>query len=431
LCPDLAIALADAGAATADRVGPKAATLARLHRAGLPVPDGVCLAAGAYTRQVALADLADTARQVAAAEPPEARRLALRVRLGLTRVPLDPAVGAALDAARTRLASTAGAQLAVRSSALCEDTAPASFAGQFETFLGIVEPADLVTAVRACWTSLWSTRALRYMRACAVDPARSAMPVLVQRMVEAEAAGGAFSLTADDQIVLTGTWGLGAAVAQGEVIPDRYLLRRDASVEMVEPGHKEHLVTAAGAGPQWRAVPRERIEAPCLTDGEASALGGLVLEAESALGSAVEIEWAKDGQGFHILQARPLRLEPRRATDDVWSRHPALTGQPAGIGWGTGPACVVLEERDLDRVTLGSVVVTRVGGPALAAVLPRAAGVVAELGGSTSHLAALARERGIAAVLGARGATRRIPEGAAVAVDGITGVVRWGQALTS
>src|SRR5207244_4487479 len=111
-------------------------------------------------------------------------------------------------------------------------------------------------------------------------------------------------------------------------------------------------------------VPRERIEAPCLTDAEASALGRLVLEAESALGSAVEIEWAKDGQGFHVLQARPLRLEPRRATDDVWSRHPALTGQPAGIGWGTGPACVVLEERDLDRVTLGSVGGTRGGGAA-------------------------------------------------------------------
>jgi pyruvate,water dikinase len=125
------------------------------------------------------------------------------------------------------------------------------------------------------------------------------------------------------------------------------------------------------------------------------------------------------------LQARPLRLEPRVAADELWSRHPALTGQPAGIGWGTGPACLVLDERDLDRVTMGSVVVTQVGGPALAAVLPRAAGVVAELGGSTSHLAALARERGIPAVLGARGATRRIPEGATVAVDGITGVVRW------
>ena len=107
-----------------------------------------------------------------------------------------------------------------RLSALCEDTAPASFAGQFETFLGIAEPADLVTAVRACWASLWSPRALRYMRASQVDPAESAMPVLIQGMVEAEAAGGAFSLTPDEHIVLTGAWGLGSAVAQGEVVDE-------------------------------------------------------------------------------------------------------------------------------------------------------------------------------------------------------------------
>jgi len=419
--------LADAAAATADRVGPKAATLARLQRAGLPVPEGVCLTAGAYRRQLELAGVAEAARQLAGADGSQARRLALSIRLGLTRVALDPAVEATLAAAWRHLtsASRGSAQLAVRSSALCEDTAPASFAGQFETFLGIAEPPDLVTAVRACWASLWSTRALRYMRAYAADPAESAMPVLIQRMVEAEAAGGGFSRTPDDQIVLTGTWGLGSAVAQGEVIPDRYLLRRDASVEDVTPGRKEHQVTTAAGGPHWRRVPRERVEAPCLADAEAVALGRLVLAAESELGSAVEIEWAKDGQGSWILQARPLRVEPRGATDDVWNRHPALTGQPAGIGWGTGPACVVLDERDLERVTMGSVVVTQVGGPALAAVLSRASGVVAELGGSTSHLAALARERGIPAVLGARGATRRIPEGATVAVDGITGVVRW------
>ncbi|HSF05971.1 MAG TPA: PEP/pyruvate-binding domain-containing protein [Methylomirabilota bacterium] len=422
---DLVVALTDGEGATADRVGAKVATLARLHRAGLPVPDGVCLIAEAYRRQLARAGLAETAGQVAGADPFQARRLALGVRLGFARVELDPVVAAALAAAWTGLAGVADVQLAVRSSALCEDTASASFAAQFETFLGIAEPTDLVTAVRACWASLWSTRALRYMRAYEVDPAQSAMPVLIQKMVDAEAAGGAFSLTPEDQIVLTGTWGLGSAVAQGDVIPDRYLLGRDATLQAVEPGRKEHRVAAAGAGPRWHAVERERVEAPCLTGAEAAELARLVLAAEGELGSAVEIEWAKDGQGFWILQARPLRLQPRVAADELWSRHPALTGQPAGIGWGTGPACLVLDERDLERVTMGSIVVTQVGGPALAAVLPLAAGVVAELGGSTSHLAALARERGIPAVLGARGATRRIPEGATVAVDGITGVVRW------
>jgi phosphohistidine swiveling domain-containing protein len=86
---------------------------------------------------------------------------------------------------------------------------------------------------------------------------------------------------------------------------------------------------------------------------------------------------------------------------------------------------VVRGEGDLDRVGLGDVLVTRVAGPALAAVLPRVAGVVAELGGSSSHLAALARERGIPAVLGVPDATRRIPDGARVAVDGISGIVQW------
>src|SRR5439155_1155935 len=145
-----------------------------------PVPEGVCRTADAYRSQLALAGLAETARRVAGAERLEARRPALSIRLGLTRTALDPEVTAALDSAWKRLTSGASAQLAVRSSASCEDTVPASFAGQFETFLGIAEPADLVTAVRACWTALWSTRALRYMSAYEIDPAQSAMPILIQ-----------------------------------------------------------------------------------------------------------------------------------------------------------------------------------------------------------------------------------------------------------
>ena len=414
------VSLDDAERAIPERVGPKAATLAQLRSARLPVPDGFCLTADAYRRQLGFAGHAGAARQLDA-ERSDERRLALAIRLGFGRVKLDPDVQSALELAWTNLAKS----VAVRSSALCENTAPASFAGQFETFLGIAAPGDLETAVRACWASLWSTRALRYMRAYEIEPAGPAMAILVQRMVDAEASGGAFSLSAEDRIVITATWGLGSAIAQGEIIPDRYVVSRDTSVEAVEPGRKEHLVRSAGAGPEWNAVPRERVEKPCLTDAEASTLARLVLDAESAVGSAVEIEWAKDRDAFWILQSRPLRIETRGETDEVWNRHPALTGQPAGIGWGTGPACIVRDERDLDRVMMGSIVVTEVGGPALAAVLPRAAGVVAELGGSTSHLAALARERGIPAVLGARGATRRIPEGATVAVDGITGVVRW------
>jgi pyruvate,water dikinase len=343
----------------------------------------------------------------------------------LLRTPLESPLAQALTGAFARLTSPP-AFLAVRSSALCEDTADASFAGQFDTFLGIATEVDFQTAVHACWASLWSSRALRYMRAHEIDPARTAMAVLVQRMIDAEASGGALSQTPDDEVMLTGTWGLGSAIAQGEVVPDRFVLRRDGAFDRVEPGRKDRLVSAAaGDGPVTRAVARHLVEAPCLDEREAVELGRLVLAAEKALGSPIEAEWAKDARGFHLLQARPLRVETPRADHDLWRRHPGLRGQPAGVGWASGPACLVIHEHDLDHVKPGDVLVTQVAGPALTAVLPRVAGVVAELGGSTSHLAALARERGLPAVLGVLDATRRIPEGATVAVDGVAGVVRW------
>jgi pyruvate,water dikinase len=154
-------------------------------------------------------------------------------------------------------------------------------------------------------------------------------------------------------------------------------------------------------------------------------LGRLLRQVEDIMGMPVEIEWAQDDAGFKLLQARPLHLEPARIPDEIWLRHPALSGHPAGVGWGSGRACVVNCECELARVAPGDVLVTRVAGPALSTVLPRVAGLVAELGGSTSHLASLARERGIPMVLGVLDATQRIPDGVQIAVDGVAGVVRW------
>jgi pyruvate,water dikinase len=421
----LTLSLRDPAALALERVGPKAATLARLAGAGLPVPDGFCLTADAYRAQLRAGGVEDTASRVAGADLDEARRQAVAVRLGFLRTPLDAALEQALLEAWTHLAGP-GPMVAVRSSALCEDARGSSFAGQFDSFLGIGNRADLITAVRACWASLWATRALRYMSALGVDPAATAMAVLVQPMIEARASGGALSRTADDELMITGTWGLGSAVAQGEVVPDRFILSRSGSRLSVEPGRKHHRVAAsASAGTRWQAVPRDLSVAPCLTERETETLAGLILEAESVLGTAVELEWAKDDHKMYVLQARPLRREPRRAGHDMWRRHPGLRGQPSGIGWASGSARIVQHEHDLEHVGAGEILVTRVAGPALTAVLPLVAGVVAELGGSTSHLAALARERGIPAVLGALEATRRIPAGALVAVDGVAGVVRW------
>jgi pyruvate,water dikinase len=163
----------------------------------------------------------------------------------------------------------------------------------------------------------------------------------------------------------------------------------------------------------------------CLNDEQAVELGGYLRKAEEVMSMPVEIEWSLDDTGFRLLQSRPLHVEPPHVPDEIWLRHPALNGQPAGVGWGTGRACVVNCECELSRVGPGDILVTKVAGPALSRVLTRVAGVVAELGGSTSHLASLARERGIPMVLGVRNATQRIPDGKHVAVDGVAGIVRW------
>ena len=180
-----------------------------------------------------------------------------------------------------------------------------------------------------------------------------------------------------------------------------------------------------GHGEVAAPVEEALVAAPCLEPGQAVQLGRLLRKAEDVLGMPVEIEWALDDGGFKLLQARPLHVEPAPVPDEIWLRHPSLNGHPAGIGWGTGRACVVNCECELTRVAPGDVLVTKVAGPSLSYVLPRVAGVVAELGGSTSHLASLARERGIPMVLGVLDATRHIPDGVQVAVDGVAGVVRW------
>ena len=420
------IPLTAATAVDAECVGPKAANLAALLHAGLPTPGGFCLSADAYRTQIAALGLDPMVRDFAAAHPGEQRRLSVEIRLGLYEQPIAPKILAPLLAAWRAQRDTSPGPSAVRSSALIEDRKGANFAGQFESFLGIDEEAAFLTAVRACWAALWTTNARRYMENHALSPADTAMAVLIQPLVQARASGGGLSETAEGQMLVSATWGLGSAIAQGEVVPDRIVLSRQGFLRRIDAGRKDHRETCGhGAGARQEAVPSELVAAPCLDAAQAVTLGRMMRKAEAVIGGPVEIEWALDDAGIKLLQARPLTVEPITVPDDIWLKHPGLNGHPAGIGWGAGRAVVVNCECELSRVAPGDVLVTRVAGPALSHVLPRVAGVVAELGGSTSHLASLARERGIPMVLGVLDATSRIPDGSQVAVDGVAGVVRW------
>jgi pyruvate, water dikinase len=417
------IPLSDIGATDSDRVGPKAANLAALAAAGLPTPGGFGLTADAYRQQIAHLGLEHTVADFTDADMRLQRRLSVEIRLKLYQQPIAPEILAPLmDAWRAQRAPNGHA---IRSSALIEDRADANFAGQFESFLGILDQAEFLTSVRACWAALWTSNARRYMENHGLDPASTAMAVLIQPTIAARASGGGLSETAEGGMLISATWGLGSAIAQGEVVPDRIVLNRAGFVRTIEAGRKDHRETCGHTGTAPEAVPKALAREPCLDAGQAVTLGRLIRKAESLIGMPVEIEWALDDEGFKLLQARPLHVQPAHVPDEIWLEHPGLNGHPAGIGWGAGRAVVVSCECELARVAPGDILVTKVAGPALSHILPRVAGVVAELGGSTSHLASLARERGIPMVLGVLDATRHIPDGSQVAVDGVAGTVRW------
>jgi pyruvate,water dikinase len=411
----LVVDLSSPEAADAERFGAKAANLARLGHAGLPIVEGFCLDADAYRRQLAALGLS----------PTHDRRGIIALRIALHDSPIAGEIRAPFLAAWRDLVGRAEAPSVVRSSALVEDRFGASYAGQFESYLGLETQEEVEVAVRSCWAALWSARVQRYMAAHDASPAETAMAVLVQPLVAVRAAGGALSRTAEGDIVINATAGLGSSIAQGEVVPDRFVVTQGGRLLGRSPGRRYHAVSCKHRGGAAKIFESE----PCLDESRALDLAEIARRVEAVMEMPVEIEWAMDENGFKLLQARPLVNgipdQSRAATSGMTWQGSGLTGQPAGIGFGSGRACVVSCECELERVGPGDILVTKVAGPALGRILPRVGGVVAELGGSTSHLASLARERGLPMVLGVLDATTRIPDGVQVAVDGVAGVVRW------
>ena len=277
---------------------------------------------------------------------------------------------------------------------------------------------------------------MRYMDDKDIKAIDTAMAVLVQPLIEADTSGGGLSETADGGMSISATWGFGEALAQGEVVPDRYDISPEGELLEVVNGHDfEHSahchIHQGGSAPSAKHSHdhdhdhAEEHKAQCLTPEQVRELAGYMKTAEALMGLPVEVEWAANSDGIKMLQARPLHVREAHVPDEIWRGKPSLRGHPGGIGWASGRACVVSCECEISRINPGDILVTRVAGPALASILPRVSGIIAELGGSTSHLASLGRERGIPMVLGVPDATQRIADGAMVAVDGVAGEVRW------
>src|SRR5829696_4070558 len=232
----------------------------------------------------------------------------------------SPRMAGEIRGAYERVAQDGESAVAVRSSATAEDLAEASFAGQQETYLNVRGAEALLGAVKRCWASLWTARAMAYRARQGIDPATVSLAVVVQRMVKAEAAGVMFTANPAngrrDQAALSAAWGLGESVVSGAVTPDSIVVEKESGrVISREIADKEVMTVYTEAGTEKRPVPEGRRLQSVLDDERAAELARYGAQIEELYGTPQDIEWALADGEFAIVQSRPITALPEPMAD--------------------------------------------------------------------------------------------------------------------
>jgi rifampicin phosphotransferase len=309
----LVMTLDDVGAVP-EVVGGKGASLARLARAGFRVPPGFHVTTGAYLDFLSTGGLGEELLSamsvVDASDAGTFEAAATRIGELFAERPVPAATAASVAEAYAGLGEGA-LPVAVRSSATVEDQPGLSAAGQHDTYLNVHGEAAVIDAVRRCWASLWSARAIGYRARRGIPPDDVSIAVVVQRLVPAEAAGVMFTIDpvdgARDKIVVSANWGLGESVVSGDVTPDVAVIDRESgALASYQMGGKEVMTVADGVGTLETETPADLRSAPVLSPDQAGELARVGLAIEKLYGDPVDVEWARADRELWVVQARPI-----------------------------------------------------------------------------------------------------------------------------
>ncbi|MBI2886268.1 MAG: phosphoenolpyruvate synthase [Chloroflexi bacterium] len=420
--------------------GGKGANLGELERLGTPVPPGFVVTAGTYHRFLEHAQLSDVIRRfldnlnVDDSEKLEIASSRIKKLILSAEMPQD--VAKEIAAAYRALGE---ALVAVRSSATAEDLPEASFAGQQSTYLNILGEEHVVSAVKHCWASLFEPRAIFYRTHQQYDHLSVGIAVPVQKMVQSEASGVMFTLepVSNDptKMVVEAILGLGEAIVSGAVTPDLYVLDK-ASLTILErrvalqdwklvrnPGSTEALETNTRV-----ALSDEERSRQKLTDQEIQELAAMGKLIEAHYGVPQDIEWAREGGRFYVVQTRPVTTMGAGESVQVGRRGEMtgkllLSGSPASPGVNSGPVKVIFSAGQISEIEDGDVLVTASTNPDFVPAMKRAVAIVTDKGGRTSHAAIVSRELGIPCVVGTETGTKVLKNRQMVTVDGTWGKV--------
>lgn len=469
-------------------VGGKNASLGEmiqhLSKLGVSVPGGFVVTVASYEAFIAHNELDQKIKDIVAKldvdDVENIRRTGLAVRTLVKNGKFPEEIWKGILARYEEMSRQYGQEqtdVAVRSSATAEDLPDASFAGQQETFLNIRGPQDLISAVRNCFASLFTDRAIVYRESLGYDHFQVGISVGVQKMVRSDvgSSGVAFSLDTEsgfkDVVLINGSYGLGEMVVQGAVSPDEFLVFKPTLAEgfssIIEKklGNKDRkMVYGVEPGKPTLTIPIERAQRHrfCISDDQALEIARSVVAIEKYYSEKkghwcpMDVEWAVDGltKQLFIVQARPETIHSRKATDRVVEykimnpdappangsagaetkkKHPVITtGIAIGDRIGSGKVRILFSldgrggDADGKDFQQGDVLVTDMTDPDWEPIMKKASAIITNKGGRTCHAAIVAREMGVPAIVGCGNATDLLDTGMAVTAsccEGDTGII--------
>ena len=323
--------------------------------------------------------------------------------------------------------------VAVRSSATAEDLADASFAGQQDSFMNVKGNTELLDNIRKCFSSLFTARATYYRHKKGFEHSKVSLAVVVQEMIDSDKSGVIFSKDPsynNDNVHIEAVWGLGDGIVSGRITPDIYNVDRKLEILDKKIANKKIALTRDSGGKKIEIKLKEEISnSQVLKQHEMKKLAEIAIKLEEHFKKPQDIEFAIERGEMFIVQTRPVTTMEKRI-DKISKELKGeiiLTGIAASPGIASGKIKIVEKLEDLQKISKGDILVTKMTNPDMVVTMQKSAAIVTDEGGLTAHAAIVSREMGIPAIVGTQEATTKLKEGETITVDGFTGKVYKGK----
>ncbi len=437
-----------------DLAGGKGASLGEMVQNNFPVPNGFVVTSEAYFKFVKEKGIqAEIIKKIDAIDVENTKQLeqvSEEIRWLITKTEMSLEIKKEIlnsyDELNKKENNGASTYVAVRSSATAEDLPEASFAGQQETFLNVLGKEALIKAVRDCWASLFTARAVYYRKKQGFSTEQVGLCAVVQKMVDSEVSGIMFTadpLGDETKIIIESGFGLGETIVSGSVTPDNYVVNKsDLTIVNKKINHQDFMLVKEQGKNTKINLGESKAKLQKMTDGKIIELAEIGKRIEEHYKKPMDIEWAMEKNILYIVQARPITTlnleekgksaEQEKEKEDLakeidTGKEFLIEGLPASPGIISGKVKIVPEIDDIVKVNKGDILVTKMTSPSWVPVMKKASGIITNEGGRTCHAAIVSRELGIPCVVGTQKATEILKDNQIVTIDGYNGKVYSGE----